>query len=168
MYLRATAMYNDAHEDDRSVEAVSENMVRGLAISSGMDSVDYAENGTDAVATYVASGPDADMATWTLEGDDAEDFEISSSGELTFVSAPDYETAADADMDNTYMVTVNATGGTYMAMPLDVVVTVTDVVDESTGDAVLDRWDDDDSGTIEGTEVLAAVKSVFCQRDQLE
>ena len=50
-----------------------------------MSSVDdYAENGTGAVATYMASGPDASMATWSLEGDDAGDFDISSSGELTF------------------------------------------------------------------------------------
>ena len=43
-------------------------------------------------------------------------------------------------MDNTYMVTVKATGGTYMAMPLDVVVTVTDV------GTLLERFDTDVSG----------------------
>ena len=32
------------------------------------------------------------------------------------VNAPDYENAADADMDNVYMVTVMADDGTYMAM----------------------------------------------------
>ena len=99
-------------------------MVGGLAIS-GMARVDYAENGTGAVATYMASGPDADMATWTLEGDDAGTSAISS-GELTFMSAPDYEDPADADMDNTYMVTVKATDGTYMDTH-DVTVMVTNV-----------------------------------------
>ena len=59
MYLQATAMYADVLGAGKSESAVSENMVGGLAIS-GMDSVDYAENGTDAVATYMASGPDAD------------------------------------------------------------------------------------------------------------
>ena len=126
MYLRATAMYTDVHGSDQSASAVSASMVIGLAIS-GMDSVEYAENGTDAVTTYMASGPDASMATWSLEGDDAGQFSITN-GMLMFMTAPDYEMPADADMDNTYMVTVNATGGTYMAMPLDVVVTVTDVV----------------------------------------
>ena len=86
---------------------------------------DYAENGTDAVATYTASGPDASMATWTLEGDDAGDFSITN-GMLMFMTAPDYEMPADADMDNTYMVTVNATDGTYMDTH-DVTVMVTDV-----------------------------------------
>ena len=131
-------------------------MVRGLAISGMMSVEDYAENGTDAVATYMASGPDASMATWSLEGDDAGAFAISASGELTFVSAPDYETAADADMDNEYMVTVTATGGTYTATPLDVVVTVTDVVDESTGDTLLDRYAGDD-GILQRGEVITAI-----------
>ena len=138
-------------------------MVIGLAIS-GMDSVEYAENGTDAVATYMASGPDASMATWSLDGDDAGQFEISSSGELTFVSAPDYETAADADMDNTYMVMVSATDGTHTATPLDVVVTVTDVVEETPiidDGTLLDRYDGDDSGKIDRDEVLDAIDIFF-------
>ena len=101
MYLRATAMYTDTHGSGKSGMAESGSMVvvGGLTIS-GMDSVDYAENGTGAVITYVASGPDANIATWTLEGDDAGAFAISASGVLTFVSAPDYENPADADMDN--------------------------------------------------------------------
>ena len=54
-------------------------MVGGLAIS-GMSRVEYPENDTMPVATYTASGPDADMASWTLEGDDAGDSRISSAG----------------------------------------------------------------------------------------
>ena len=102
-------------------------MVGGLAIS-GMERVDYAENSRDAVATYTASGPDAASARWSLVGgDDAGQFRIgSSSGELTFVSAPDYENSADADMDNEYMVTVSATDGTNTAT-LEVTVMVTNV-----------------------------------------
>ena len=85
--------------------------VGGLAIS-GQTNVDYAENGTDAVATYTASGPDAATATWSLSGDDADDFDISSGGELTFAAPPDYEAPTDADANNVYMVTVEATDGT--------------------------------------------------------
>ena len=90
-----------------TVTAVNEGpviSVGGLAIS-GRNSADYAENGTAAVATYTASGPDAASATWSLEGDDAGDFMISA-GMLTFRSSPDYENPADANTDNTYMVTV--------------------------------------------------------------
>ena len=55
----------------------------GLAIS-GLASVDYAENGMDAVETYTAVGPGAASADWTLEGADADIFSISDDGVLTF------------------------------------------------------------------------------------
>ena len=105
-------------------------MVGGLAISGMARGVDYAENGTAAVATYTASGPDAASATWSLEGDDAGDFTISG-GMLTFRSSPDYEMPDDADTDNTYMVTVKADDGTYMDTH-DVTVMVTNVDDLGT------------------------------------
>ena len=47
----------------------------GLAIS-GSASPEYAEGGTGSVATYTAVGSNADMATWSLGGDDAGDFNI--------------------------------------------------------------------------------------------
>ena len=50
------------------------------------------------------------------------------------MSAPDYENAADAGMDNVYMVTVMADDGTYMAMR-----EVTNVV---TGMVTLWTWTD--------------------------
>ena len=43
------------------MDEVPEIMLGGLAIS-GMSSVYYAENGMGAVETYMATGPDADMA----------------------------------------------------------------------------------------------------------
>ena len=129
-------------------------MVGGLAIS-GLARVDYAEDRRDAVETYTASGPDADMATWTLEGDDAGDFDISS-GVLTFMRAPDYESPADADEDNTYMVTVKADDGTYMDTH-DVMVMVTNV-DEDGGDPLVAKYDADGSGTIDKNEVIAAIR----------
>ena len=137
----------------------------GLAIS-GMDSVEYAENGTDAVATYSATGPESANALWTLGGDDAGDFAISSSGELTFVSAPDFESPADADTDNEYMVTVEADDGTYMATR-DVVVTVTDVVEETPiiGGTLLERFDTDVNGEIDKSEVIMAINDYF---DEIE
>ena len=49
----------------------------GLAIT-GTTSVSYAEDRRDAVATYTATGPESANASWTLGGDDAGDFSISS------------------------------------------------------------------------------------------
>ncbi len=129
--------------------------VGGLAIT-GMISVEYAENGTGMVATYSASGPESANAMWSLGGDDMGDFRIdSSSGELTFMRAPDYENPADADMNNEYMVTVMADDGTYMAMR-EVVVTVTDVDDVTSGDTLVTQYAGVD-GILQKGEVLMAI-----------
>ena len=101
---------------------------------SGRSDVRYAENGTDAVATYTLDGTNASSATLSLSGADAGDFTING-GMLRFMNSPDYEMPADADTDNTYMVTLNADGGTY-----DVTIMVIDVDEVPTieGDATID------------------------------
>ena len=43
----------------------------------GLSSVEYAEIRTDAVATYMARGTNADSARWSLSGDDMRAFTIS-------------------------------------------------------------------------------------------
>ena len=105
------------------VDEAPEIMKRALVIS-GDRSISYPENGTNAVETYRASGPDATGAAWTLEGDDAGDFRISSSGELTFRATPDFENPADQGTNNVYNVTVKATSGDLSVSRL-VTVTVT-------------------------------------------
>ena len=99
---------------------------------SGQASVGYAENGTDAVGTYTARGANADMARWSLSGDDAGDFRLSSSSGMStmlmFRTSPDFEMAADGDENNVYMVTVKAMEGDNMDTH-DVTVTVTDMVE---------------------------------------
>ena len=93
---------------------------------SGISMTDYAENGTSAVATYAVADAGDSSLTWSLSGDDSGDFAISSGGVLTFISSPNYEARADADSDNVYQVTINASNGTIEGS-LDVSVTVTDV-----------------------------------------
>ena len=142
------------------VDEAPEITVGGLAIS-GIARVDYAEDRRDAVATYRASGPDADMATWTLEGVDAGDFDISSSGELTFVRAPDYETPADMGGDNMYQVTVKADDGTDMDTH-DVAVTVTDVDESAPSDPLLAKYDNNpQDDRIGREEVLDGIDAFF-------
>ena len=103
-------------------------MLGGLAIS-GDRSVEV-EEGSTAVATYSAAGPNADMAVWSVSGDDAGAFSISG-GELTFASAPDFEAPTDADGDNMYVVTVEADDGTY-SDTREVTVTVTNMEEAGT------------------------------------
>ena len=140
------------------MDEAPEIMEGGLAIT-GPSATDYAENGTGMVYTYSAVGPDAASATWRLSGDDAGDFNISSAGSLTFMASPDYETPADADTNNVYMVTVEANDGTNDAMKA-VTVTVTNEDDAGTailsterprvGDEITATLTDDDGG-ISGT-----------------
>ena len=122
-HLWVTVNYTDAI-GSKDLRKRSDSPVAGLAIN-GPSSSSYAENDTDAVGTYIASGPNAAMATWSLSGADAGDFNIEG-GELAFAAAPDFESPADADTDNVYQVTVEAYDGTYMDTQV-VTVEVTDV-----------------------------------------
>ena len=100
------------------------------------------ENGTDAVGTYMASGPGSDMAMWSLDGDDMSAFRISTGGELTFASPPNYEMPTDMGMDNDYNVTVIAKSGEDMD-DHEVTVTVANVQEGggiSLGYDGPDRW----------------------------
>ena len=54
-------------------------------------SIDYAENGTGPVQTFVLNDQDASSAGWSVSGADAALFEISSDGALSFKKSPNYE-----------------------------------------------------------------------------
>ena len=153
--LSATVTVTIEVTDDNEAPTI---MVGGLAIS-GMARVDYPDNGTGAVETYTASGPDAASATWSLDGDDAGDFRISSRGVLTFRSSPDYENPADANTDNTYMVTVKATDGTYTPTRDVTVRVTTDVVDTTpTGGTLVERFDSNDNEMIDKDDVTQVIR----------
>ena len=71
----------------------------------------YAENGTGAVATLTAVDPEGKSIVWSLAtGADMDNFSIEN-GVLRFNNPPDFEMATDADTDNTYVVTVQASDG---------------------------------------------------------
>ena len=95
---------------------------RGVTVT-GQPTVSYPENGTAAVETYRAVGPDAASARWSLAGPDRSAFSIPN-GQLIFASPPDFENASDANTDNVYSVTIMVTSGDFDD-DLDVTVTVT-------------------------------------------
>ena len=109
-------------------------IIAGGLVVRGTSDINYAENGTGMVATYSAAGPDAADATWSLSGADAGAFSISSAGVLTFMASPNYESPADANTDNIYMVMVNANDGTNDAMKA---VTVRVTNEEEMGEVTL-------------------------------
>ncbi|MEQ8580696.1 MAG: Calx-beta domain-containing protein [Marinoscillum sp.] len=85
------------------------------------------ENSTS-VLTIVATDADAGTSVvYSISGgDDQTRFSIvSSTGVLTFVVAPDFESPNDAGADNVYQVSVNASDGLY-SVSQDIAISVTD------------------------------------------
>ena len=93
------------------------------------------ENQTD-VVTVSASDPDASTTlTYSLSGTDSSLFAISSSGVLTFNSAPDYETPGDADGDNSHPINVIVSDGS-LSVTQAITIQVQNVADLISGVAV--------------------------------
>lgn len=112
-------------------------------------SINAAENQT-AVTTVTATDADGTaVITYSISGGaDAAKFQIgSSSGVLTFVTAPDYETPTDADTDNDYVVVVQASDGTNTDTQT-ITVTVTNVDEGGGGDAPTMQFDDADNSQL--------------------
>ena len=86
----------------------------------------------DAVATFGATDEERSDLTWSLSGADSGDFKISSSGVLTFESDPNYEAPADANRDNVYEVTAQASDSGDNTGSLDITVTVGNVEEPGT------------------------------------
>jgi len=133
-------IYNVTVQVSDGVSAITQDLT--IAIAAMMDntpsitsngSLSVAENIT-AVTAITATDADlpADILTYSIAGGaDSALFAINSStGELTFVSVPDFESPTDSDMDNVYNVTVQVSDGVFVATQ-DVIVTVTSVDDNS-------------------------------------
>ena len=130
---------NDANKDnvyEVTVRASDGNLMSTLDVEvtvtdanesgniTGPTTTDYPENSTTTIATYSITDPDGDEVTWSIAGTDAARFSISSTGELTFRSSPNYEAQNDANKDNLYEVTIRASDSDLMST-LNVEVTVT-------------------------------------------
>ncbi len=69
---------------------------------------------TTAIWTFAATDADGPAPTYAISGTDASFFAINAvTGQLTFGSAPDFETPLDAGRDNEYNLTVSATDGVH-------------------------------------------------------
>ena len=99
--------------------------------------INVAENGTS-VVTVQATDADNDTVAYTITGGaDASLFAINSStGVLTFNSAPNYEIPGDAGANNIYDITVTATDTNAGATTQNIAITVTDVASEVSGNQV--------------------------------
>ena len=116
-----------------SAGATKISIAENTNITNAVDN-DYSATDQESTAT---EGDDCTACTWRLSGADAGDLKITRDegvGVLTFKDAPNFESPADADMDNMYMVTVVATdsGTPKMTATRDVVITVTNADDMGT------------------------------------
>ncbi|MGB7247920.1 MAG: DUF4347 domain-containing protein [Phormidesmis sp.] len=79
---------------------------------------------TTAVSDLPVTDAYGGSISYTLSGADAALFEVSTTGELTFKAAPDFENPADADGDNVYRLTLSGLNSVNIATPREVSVTV--------------------------------------------
>ena len=96
---------------------------------TGDTAVSVDENTEAFSLTYTASDPEGDSTTfaWSLSGADGRDFSIDrNKGIVTFRNTPNYESPADGNRDNEYLVTVRVSDGQYTGT-LDVTIDVDDV-----------------------------------------
>ena len=144
--VTVTATDRSNASDTITVTITVTNVNEGPEVS-GAPTRDYAENGTDPVATYTVTNPENGQITWSLSGDDSADFSING-GVLAFNTPPNHEAPADADTNNVYLVTIKASDGNN-ADTLDLTVTVTNVDEtpEVTGDSSI-NYAENGSGTV--------------------
>ena len=109
------------------IEDVDESPV----IAAGGEKIDYSEiknsrPNTDRVFDYNASDPERKSLTWSLSGDNADQFDLDQNGVLTFKSPPDYE-GANTPGGKVFNVTVEVTDGTTIAADRAVPITLINV-----------------------------------------
>jgi hypothetical protein len=121
--------------------------------------------GTLPVTTVTAEDADDDVLTFEITGgEDAGQFGINpDTGELVFLTEPNYDLPRDEDGDNVYIVIVTVRDGTGGEDTQIIEVTVTDTFTDSDGDGFEDRFeiengsdpfdaDTDDDGIIDSEE----------------
>lgn len=95
-------------------------------------------NVTSGSQLVTATDADADTLTYSISGGaDAADFTIdSATGELSFAVAPNFESPADADTNNEYLVEVSVSDGTNPAVTQTITVTVSNANESPTNTTV--------------------------------
>ncbi len=100
----------------RAVTVTVTGVDEPVTFISGSATVSKEEGGSKTVETYMAKDPDRPFISWSLEGEDQNDFTIAyhtptdegGSATLSFKVVPDFDSPTDSDGDNVYKVTVRA------------------------------------------------------------
>ena len=125
--ITVTASDGD-NNTDRDVAIIVTNENDNIPVFTSPAAASVAE-GQSAVYRATATDGDGDMPRYSLSGTDAALFRIgSTTGEVRFRVAPDFERPGDADGDNVYDITVTASDGSNRT-DHNVAITVTDGYD---------------------------------------
>ena len=128
--ITATDSAGNSNDLDLSINVVDDT---GSAptFDQASVSIDVDENSASAIYTAQATDSDpGDTLTYSIDGTDAELFTInSSSGELSFNSAPDFENPSDNGKDNTYDLTITATDTIGKSANQDLAITILNLND---------------------------------------
>ena len=112
--------------------SVSVGNVNEAPVFSIASAQSYVEN-SGATISVAANDPDASSSlTYTLSGTDASKFTISSSGVLSFSSAPDYEAPSDSGSNNIFNVSV-AVSDEVNSSSVALVISLTDDTSDNFG-----------------------------------
>ena len=100
--------------------------------------IDFAiDENTTEITTIQATDAEGDNITYSIEGYDSALMTIGSlSGELSFISPPDYENPQDSNQDNIYEVTIIASDG-YLSSSLGIIISINDVLEGTGGSNML-------------------------------
>jgi|TARA_B110000483_G_C18150371_1_gene525186 VCBS repeat-containing protein len=111
-----------------TVNNVDESPVFSIASAQA-----YAENSGGTISV-VATDPEAAASgiTYSLSGNDASKFLISSSGVLSFIAAPNYENASDFGSNNVFDVAVSASDGS-LTTSVALIISITDDASDNFG-----------------------------------
>jgi len=100
--------------------------------------IDFAiDENTTEITTIQATDAEGDNITYSIEGSDSALMTIGSlSGELSFISPPDYENPQDSNQDNIYEVTIIASDGS-LSSSLGIIISINDVLEGMGGSNML-------------------------------
>ena len=128
-------------------------------ITNTVFNISVQENQTSAF-TISASDPDGDSLTYSLSGTDSALLSVSSSGVVTFNTAPDYENPSDSNADNVYGVTATVSDGSLTDSE-SFMITVTN---DTSDDVTTEGYDGTlvAAGPVQGATVCIQVNAGTC------
>ena len=106
------------------------------SITNTVFNVSVSENQTSAF-TISATDPDGDSLSYSISGTDNSLFNVTNSGVVSFITAPDFENPSDANSDNVYEIRASVSDGTA-SVSADFTVTVTN---DTSDDATTEGYD---------------------------